>query len=314
MSAARTSARLLRLYPSRWRERYGEELEGLIVEASGGGHVPWRTRLDVAISGVRERKRAASLGGGSPADRLRGGALLVLCAWALFVVGGMIVGKLSEHWQDAVPAGSGGVAGTAFAVLLGCASLASALVLAGAACAVPAFVRFLRRGGWSQIRASALGSLAVTAVVVAATAGLALWAGGLDAHQREGGDAAYAIAFVAWALLVCATFAAWTALAVRIAGLVELPPAVLRLEAWLSAAVATTMAAIGAATIVWWASLADAAPGFLAGGSARGGGSTLAPQLLVAVAAMVLATLVGARGAWRAVRELPALADPAKRR
>ena len=314
MSAPRTSARLLRMYPSRWRERYGEELEGLIVEASGSERVPWRTRLDVAVSGVRERKRAAGLGGGTPADRVRGGALLVLCAWALFVVGGMIVGKFSEHWQGAVPAGSGGVAGTAFAVLLGGASLATALVLAGAVCAAPALLRFLRRGGWSRIRGPVLGSLAVTAAAIAATVGLALWAGGLDAHQREGGDTAYAVAFVAWALLVCATFAAWAALAVRIARLVELPTAVLRLEARLCAAVAATMAVIGAATIVWWVSLADAAPAFLTGAPADRGGSTLAPQLLVAVAVMTVATLLGARGASRAVRELPALAGTAKHR
>jgi hypothetical protein len=37
-----------RLYPARWRQRYGEELDALI-EDSGGG---WRDVLDVAIGGI----------------------------------------------------------------------------------------------------------------------------------------------------------------------------------------------------------------------------------------------------------------------
>jgi hypothetical protein len=59
MSAARTSARLLRFYPPARRKRYGEELKDLIVEASDRGDVSWRTRLDVALAGSCERVRAA---------------------------------------------------------------------------------------------------------------------------------------------------------------------------------------------------------------------------------------------------------------
>lgn len=88
MSAARTTARLLRFYPRSWRDRYGEELAQVIVESSGE-HVPWQVCLDVVRAGCRERLRASGLSGdGAPHDQIRGGALLVLCAWALFVIAG----------------------------------------------------------------------------------------------------------------------------------------------------------------------------------------------------------------------------------
>jgi hypothetical protein len=308
VSAARTSARLLRVYPPAWRRRYGEELEGLIVEASDGGRVPWRTRLDVLAAGTRERVRAAGLEpGGSPAERVRASALLVLCAWALFVLGGIVVGKSSEHWQDAVPAG-GSLASVAYAVLVAAACCGSALVLGGVAAAVPSFVRFLGRGGWRRVRRPLGRAALVAGALVAATAVLALWGGGLDSHQREGGDVAYAIAFVALALLVAATIASLTAAAVAIANQVEIPDRVLRAEAWLGAGTAIAMATISAATIVWWVALGNAAPWFFSGQSEARGGSALSPQLLVAVAIMVVGTLVGGRAARRALGALPALA------
>jgi len=308
MSAARTSARLLRAYPPSWRQRYGEELECLIVEASAGGRVPWRTRLDVLVAGTRERIRSAGLEpDGSPADRVRGSALLILCAWALFVLGGMIVGKSSEHWQDAVPSHSGALASVAYGVLLAAALCGSALVLGGVAAAVPSFVRLLRGGGWRHVRRPLGRAALAAALLVAATAALALWGGSLDAHQRNGGDAAYAIAFVAWALGVAATIATLTAAAVAIANRVQLPHRVLRLQAWLGAGTAVAMATVGAATVVWWLAVADAAPWFLSGSTAAAGGSTLSPQLLVAVAVMAVSTLLGAKAARRALGELPSL-------
>jgi hypothetical protein len=309
VSAARTGERLLRFYPPAWRRRYGEELAGLIVEASDGGRVPWRTRLDVALAGGRERVRSAGLEpGDSPAERVRARFLLVLCAWALLVLGGAVAGKFSEHWRDAVPAGGSGLASAAFTVLIAAAGWGSALVLAGVAAAVPSFLRSLPGGGWGRVRrplaAAALAGLAL----VAATAALALWAGGLSSAQREGGDAAYSAAFVVWALLVAGTIATCAGAAVAIAGRIELPDRLLRLEAWLAAGATVAMAAVTAATLVWWIALADAAPWFFSGAQARSsGGSTLAPQLLAAAAVMVAATLLAAGASRHLLRDLPAL-------
>ncbi len=95
----------LRLYPSAWRERYGEELQELVLATSGEGPIPWHTRIDLLRSGVRERLHAMGLAGGDtpPAEQARAGALLVLCAWALFVVGGGVTQKFSEQWQHGTP-------------------------------------------------------------------------------------------------------------------------------------------------------------------------------------------------------------------
>jgi hypothetical protein len=265
MSAERTGARLLRAYPPAWRRRYGGELENLIVEASEGGRVGWRTRLDVLLGGGRERFRAA--GGGSPrgpGERVRASLAQVLCAWGVFVVAGLIVQRLSEHWQAATPPAVDSLPRVAFGVLVGAAACGTVLVLAGAAAALPALLAFLRDGGWSRIRRRVAVAALLSVLALAATAALAAWATSLDSHQREGGDAAYSVAFLAWALLVCGCLTAWTAAAVGVAARLELPPTVLRLQGWLAAGVAVTMATMTAALIVWWVALASSSHSFLA--------------------------------------------------
>ena len=293
MSAARTAARLLRLYPADWRERYGEELAELIAQTSGdGARVPPRTQIDVALAGARERLRATGMSGdGAPEAQVRGGVLLVLCAWALMVVAGCAVQRASEHWQSLTPAGSRGVPGAAFAVLVAAAVLAAAAVVAGLALALPALRAFLRDGGWPAIGRRVLIAAALTGLAIAATAGLVAWAHGLSVARRDGHDTAYAVAFVAWALLLATTLAAWTAAAVSTARRLALPASTLRVEVRLACAVATAMLVVTAATAVWWAAVADAAPRF---------GATA--QLSGALAAMALATLLSGAGARRAVR------------
>jgi hypothetical protein len=292
MSADRTAARLLRLYPAEWRERYGEELADLIAQTSvDGARVPPRTQVDVALAGVRERLRATGMyDNGAPEAQARGGVVLVLCAWALMVVAGCAVQRASEHWQTLTPPGSRGLPGAAFAVLVVAAALAAAAVVAGFALAVPALRDVLGDGGWPAIRRRVLTAATLTGAAITATAGLVAWAHGLTAAQRDGHDAPYSVAFVAWALLLAATLTAWTAAAASTARRLALPPSTLRAEVRLACIVATAMLAVTAATAVWWAGVADAAPRF---------GATA--QLSGALAAMALATLLGAAGARRAV-------------
>ncbi|HZT14544.1 MAG TPA: hypothetical protein VFA19_01225 [Gaiellaceae bacterium] len=295
MSSERTSRLLLRLYPAPWRARYGEELAALIVETSAG-RVPWRTRVDVALGALRERLRAAAGGGAAP-ERARGGALLVLAAWALFVVGGSGVQKVSEHWQAATPVGSRGVPAAAFDVLVVAAAAGSALVLAGIGAALPSLLAFLRAGGWASIRRRILVAGALTALLVPATAGLAAWAHTLNVQQRNGHDLFYGGIFLAWVLLAVCCLAAWTAAATGTARRLDLPPGVLRLEAWLAGAVALAMVVMTSATAVWWGAVAEAAPGFF-------GAAPFTPQLVVAVAFMLAASSAGVAGAVRARRAL----------
>ena len=308
MSPARTAARLLRLYPVSWRLRYGDELETLILDMSGERRVPWRIRADVAVAGGRERLRAAGLGGDSPDARVRGGASLVLWAWALFVVAGAIVQKTSEHWQQALPTGSHTAATVAFGGLIGVAVGAAVLVGAGIALTLGALTRFLSAGNWAQIRRPVTRAAAVTAVFVAATVGLVAWAHGLSARDRQGHDAAYALVATVWALLGAGTLGAWTLAATRTAARLTLPAALLRHEARLATAVTAALGVMAAATAVWWVSVATVSPTALTGSVGRHG-SAFVPPLVVAMVLMLVAVGLGAVGARRALRGLPLLSD-----
>ncbi len=308
MSAERTGAWLLRAYPRAWRQRYGSELENLIVEASDGGRVGWRTGLDVLAAGGRERLRA--IRGSSPAspgERVTGSLVLVLWAWALLVVGGLILQRFSEHWQTTTPASVRTLPSLAFGSLAVGAACGAVLVVAAIAVALPSLVAYLRSGGWRKIRLHAVVAASLSVLATVALAGLIGWASGLDSHQREGGDPAYAVTFVACCLLACACLAAWTATAAAIARRLELQAPLVRLEAWLSAGVALAIAATTAAALVWWVALASAGHSFLAGSAMGGAGSAL--PLVVAVALMLGATFLSAAASLRAVRALPQVSE-----
>jgi hypothetical protein len=285
----RTNGLLLRVYPRRWRQRYGDELAALILESAGGGPVSWRTRVDVALGGIRERLRSAGLAGdhGSPGDRMRAGGLVVLCAWALFVVPGIGVAKFAEHWQQSTPADARLLPAGAFMALIIAAAAGTVFVLAGVATALPSLVAFLRRGGWPAIRGPVIVAALLTLAVLAALGGLVGWARALSVQQRNGSDLAYSLGFVATGLLVVACLGAWTAAAVAVARRLTLSSAVLRLDARLAPAVTVAMGLMTVATAVWWASV----PGF-----------GPAPQLAASTALMLLATLLGTVGAARSLR------------
>ena len=310
MNPARTTTRLLRLYPRSWRLRYGDELEALILDMSGPQRVPWRIRADVAVSGGRERLRAAGLGGDSADARVRGGASLVLWAWALFVVAGTIVQKTSEHWRHALPSGSHTAATVAFGSLIGVAIAAAVIVVAGIALTLPALGHFLGAGGWTRLGRPVTRAAAITAVFVAATVGLVAWAHGLSTRDRQGHDAAYALVATVWALLGAGTLGAWTLAATRTAARLTLPASLLRLEARLATAVAAALGVMAAATAVWWVSVATVAPDALTG-SVGTHSSAFVPQLVVAMVLMLAAVGLGGAGARRALRGLPLLADAA---
>lgn len=307
MSIDRTSAILIRLYPAQWRDRYGDELAGLIVEASGG-KVPWDVRRDVAGAALRERGRAL-LGWSdrSPRETISSALPSVLWAWLLVVVGGCAVAKTAEHWQAATPVGSRALPAHAFDVLIGAAIAGTLAVVAGAALALPAVLRSLRGGGTRNVRLPLAVALGSALALVPATIGLASWAHGLTTAQRNGHDAAYGAAFVAWVLLAVVCLAAWTSLGSKLARQADLRAALLRAEAVLAAAAAAAMAVIAAATVVWWAAVADAAPWYFSGGPRGSAGTAVTGPLVVAGLLMVAGTLLATAAAARAVRALPAL-------
>jgi len=290
---------LLLLFPRRWRARYGDELTELVADSVAAGHSPWRVGGDLVRAAAVERARGLGLVGSGfgRADRVTGGCLAVLWAWIAFVVAGTVVQKTSEHWQGALPGGERAVPAAAFAVLVIGAAVASVVVLAGIALTVPRIGALFTAGGWGTFRGPVLRAAGLTLVVGVGAAGLVIWAHRLGPAQRNGADHPYGAAFVGLALAGVAVLIAWTSIAARIARCVGLGRRVLLVETALASVTTLTMAVVSAASLVWWCAVAGVAPGFFGGGPAGG-------PVAAAVALMMVATLVGAAGSARAIREL----------
>jgi hypothetical protein len=302
--------RLLRCFPRAWRARYGEELKALIVASSTDGRVPWRIHLDVVRSGIRERLRDWGLGReSSPKERARAGSLLVLCSWVFFVVAGVVVQKFSEHWQQVTPASHRELPVAAFGTLSVAAVLGSMLVLLGVACALPSFAGLLRAGRWPEIRGVFLSAGVLSALSVAGTVTLVLWAHNLDAAQRNGHDFGYELGFGAWALLMLGSLMALTVAVLAAARRIDLTPRLVKVEALLAGAVSATMLTMTVATVVWWRTLAHIAPWALHGTPPGATSSAIALQPFAASLLMALATALAVSGTTYALRALPRLAE-----
>ena len=296
---------LLRWYPPAWRARYGDELI-TVIDDEYGGRPPPRVRLGLVTGGLRERARHAAIAGDSapPADGVRAGVLMVLVAWSAFVVAGASFAKFSEHFDEALPhrMGAHHIPDLAFTALQTVSGVASVLVIAGALLAAPAFTRFLQAGGWSSVRGHSLRALACTAVTIAFTVPLVVWAHHLTAHQRNGGLHWYGAVLVLWAVLLAITLTLWTVVAVAAARRLELSAAVLKAEATLGAAVAVAMVVMVGATATWWGGMANDAPSFLNASPAGAPGSPWDVWLVASVALMVTAAGVAAVGVVRGAR------------
>ncbi|HWB23673.1 MAG TPA: hypothetical protein VG652_12405 [Gaiellaceae bacterium] len=294
MNDRRTIERLLRSYPRAWRERYGAELTALLED----GPLSWGVRLDVVRGGVAQRLRSAGLAGDDlpVREQARSGVLLVLCSWAGFVVAGCGFQKFSEHWKDATPIGARAVPAAAFDTLVAAAAIGTVAVLLGIAICLPAFVWFLRAGGWRLIRGRVLRAAVVTAVTIALTAGGAVWASHLNEAQRNGHDAAYSGAAVVWIAFFVSALGLWTAAAVSAARRLELGLSSLRLEALIAGAVTMAMVVMTICDAIWWVSLASS--------GARQVVVPASGPMAQITALMVVATALAGTGSARSLRLL----------
>jgi hypothetical protein len=299
--------RLLRWYPTSWRDRYGDELLALMEDEWGERTPSLRYRRDIARAGIRERLHAMGLvgQGANAAARLRSGALLVLSTWTLFVVAGIGFQKSSEHFAKAMPPGVGPTSQDAFDTVTLFAVISLVAVVIGVAVTIPTAIAFLRTGGWRHVRRHALRAVFASALVVATVIPLSLWAHRLNEFQRNGADHAYSWAISVWAVLVVLALASWTTTAIALATRLTLSRRVLRVEGSLAIAVAGSMAAITAATAVWWDALAAHASWFLQG-TPTGTVSTSVSSTMVAIVSLmsvaVLFAIVGVvriAGSWR---------------
>ena len=300
-------AGLLRWYPPAWRERYGDELIALMEDEMGDQGPSVTSKLSIARAGLRERCHEVGLVGDQlpPAERIWAGSLLVLCAWTVFVLAGASFSKTSEHFAQAVPLGSRTMPQDAFDVVAALGVAGLALVGLGAVAVVPAFVRFLRGGGWPAIRGHILGAIALTAVMSGSLVPLASWAHHLTEVQRNGGDGIYSAAITVWALLVAVTLAQWTAAGVAAARRIELSQSLVSLEAVCAVALAGVMVVITVATGLWWGAMANSAPWFLSGTAAGTRPSPFTSQLVVTMTMMLAAVLVAGYGTFRVTTASP---------
>jgi hypothetical protein len=214
--------------------------------------------------------------------------LVVLSAWAAFVVAGLGFAKTAEHWQAVTPRVDRGVAAAAYGgVLLG-ATLGTLAVLLGIMLTLPPLVAFLRTGGWKKIHRPVLRAMGATGLTAFVLLGVIFWAHRLTAVQRNGGDVLYATAFLVLCLCVIGSIGLWTRAAVATAGELALSSASLRWETILAAATTVTMVGMTLSSTVWWASAAGSSPGHMLG------------LTLLMVAATSLATA----GTFRSVQAL----------
>ena len=169
-------ARLLRWYPRAWRERYGQELLALIQDTLDEGRPTWRLRLGVVRGGLRERVHQAVRAGTAAAKRTSTG-------WLITVVAAMILGSLPWDLKKSLPPARAWQRTASFDLLVGAFAVTGVVVLASGLVAAPAFIAFLRDGGWQQIRRQVAWAAGATVAAGGGLAGLFLAARSMSSAQ-----------------------------------------------------------------------------------------------------------------------------------
>ena len=98
--AAKVS-RLLRWYPSDWRERYGDEFEAVLVSSLSEGKGSLRLSLDVAREGLASRLESAGyVGRSAPVlERARASVITFFAAILGFLASTAVLAYYAKGWQ-----------------------------------------------------------------------------------------------------------------------------------------------------------------------------------------------------------------------
>jgi hypothetical protein len=270
--------RLLRWYPRTWRERYGEELLALIQDTLDEGRPTWRLRLSVAWGGLRERVHQAVRAGTAAAKRTSTG-------WLITVVAAMILGSLPWDLKASLPPARAWQKTASFDALVGAFAVTGVVVLASGLVAAPAFIAFLREGGWQQIRRRVAWAAGAT---VAAGGGLA----GLFLAERSMSSAqvnhswAYGIGVVATTAALVVASGLWASAVTATAKHLKLAARARAAQPLLVAVALTAAQAILPANLIWLAATQSSLP-----------------WLVVGVTNLALVGFVTPRSIGRAVRQ-----------
>jgi hypothetical protein len=150
MRGARWRERLVRLYPSAWRERYGEEFRAVLAEERFSA---WSV-LDVVLGAVDARLHPERvLGRGRPVvQRLRGAEIAIFCAFIAFVVAGIGFQKMTEYDDFLDLAHTRLEVGLPFYVIVfGSAALLLAILVGGLPVAYVALRQALAARSWGIV-------------------------------------------------------------------------------------------------------------------------------------------------------------------
>ncbi|HEX2848955.1 MAG TPA: hypothetical protein VHN98_00300 [Acidimicrobiales bacterium] len=293
--------RLVRWYPPRWRDRYGDELIALCHDVVGDRPPSLRFRASIAAAGLRERAFESGLTGRTApqAERTRTGALVVLGAWTLFVLAGAGFAKLAEHADTAVAGASRWQIDLAYTGTQALAMIAGLAVVAAALLALPAFTRYVKDGGWHTVRVPLVSATGATVAAAAGGFGLVVWARHVPAVDREAGAWPYGAVFVLWAATVAVALIAWSATAAFTARRLKFTARQLHAYAALSYVVVFAMAIMTIAVVSWWAVMGAQAPWFLHGSPPGRPASMVDVRVAVTIAVMFLADGVAVGGLGR---------------
>lgn len=233
--------RLLRWYPRAWRERYGDEFLAMVEDTLDGGGPGWRLRLGVARSGLRERGR-----GLARSRRKRG-----LGRLGMFVMTGCVLaGVISDAGENRGTAGSwqAAVAVTVLAVL---GVVTGAAIVAAVTIARRPLARFLRAGGWPEVRVRVIAAVVATGAAAGVLTWLVLLQTSMTAAQLSTSPA-YSSVFVLLTLILVTAIGLWAMAASAVATHLELGPRIRAAETLLGAAISTGVLTMVPVQITWF--------------------------------------------------------------
>ncbi|MGA9594720.1 MAG: hypothetical protein WBV06_01070 [Acidimicrobiia bacterium] len=294
-------SRLLRWYPPSWRDRYGDELLAMMEDTLGERRATLGFRLSITMAGIRERSHIAGLVGETvpPAERVRGGGLVVMAAWTAFVLAGAAFAKLSEHSNEAVATSQRLLIVDTYRIVIALAVVTALAVVAGGMVAARPLWQLLRGNDGLVLRRRLWIATTWSVVAAAATAGLVVVAHRLPRADIETGAWPYGAIFIVWAIVIGAALVAWTSFGIGAVRRVNFDRRALAVESVLAITVAAAMVAMTIVTGVWWVAIAHRAPWFLHGTAPGTLGSAFDIRLASVVALMVLADATAGVGVVR---------------
>lgn len=209
----------------------------MVEDGLDGRHPGWRLRLSVARAGLRERGHQGRLASQRAARLVLRG---FVGKWGTFLVAGYVIAILPFEFKVSSAAGQGWHATAALDALAAVVVLGGVAVLADGLLALPAFGRFLRRGGWPQIRRRVAWAAGATAAAGGGLAALVLISGSMTYDQLSG-SWVFFLGAVGTGLLLAVAFGLWAYAAKATARHLDLAPRIRVGEMLLAAVTATAI-------------------------------------------------------------------------